>query len=175
MPGTARADVKRWPRRLALLLRRFPWSGRLVQRAYRLWQPRFSVGVVGVLLDATAERVFLVEHVFHARKPWGLPGGWIARGEDPAQTAEREFYEETGLRVRAVRPLIVQRTSELYAHIDVVYLCVLDGEPQTIRLSNELLSYRWTPVDGLPPLVAFHDLAIRTALESVGRDELNDC
>jgi ADP-ribose pyrophosphatase YjhB (NUDIX family) len=121
----------------------------------RLVQPHFTVGVVGVLLDDSGERVLLVEHVFHSKHPWGLPGGWINRDEDPAQTVEREFFEETGLRVRAVRPLVVERASGMRRHIDMIFLCVLDGEQQAIRLSNELLGYRWVPLDDLPPLVAF--------------------
>jgi ADP-ribose pyrophosphatase YjhB (NUDIX family) len=137
----------------------------LVQRTFRLVQPRFSIGVVGVLLDETGSRVLLVEHIFHTHKPWGLPGGWLERGEDPSQTVEREFYEETGLHVQAVRPLLVQRTPEMRAHMDVVYLCGLDDTPQTIRLSHELLSYRWADPDDLPPLVVLHTQAIRAAFE----------
>jgi 8-oxo-dGTP diphosphatase len=168
-PDIVPAGDRRWHRQLARLLRRFPWSGRLVQRAYRVWQPRFTVGVVGVLLDGPAECVLLVEHIFHARKPWGLPGGWIARGEDPSRAAEREFLEETGLRVRAVCPLIVKRSPEMRRHLDMAYLCAPDGEAQTIRLNGELLGYRWARHDALPPLVAFHDQAIRTAFRVAGR------
>jgi 8-oxo-dGTP diphosphatase len=150
-------------RRLAVVLRRFPWSGRWLQRGYRLLQPRFSVGVVGLVLDPQQERVLLVEHLFHAQHPWGLPGGWMVRGEDPAHTAEREIGEETGLHVRAVRPLVIQRTPELRAHLDVVYLCLLEGESQTVRLSRELLNYRWASRDDLPPLGALHEQVIRAA------------
>jgi len=31
---------------------------------------------------------------------WGLPGGLIELGESPAQAAERELFEETGIRAR---------------------------------------------------------------------------
>lgn len=158
--GVIRADGREWHRRVAALMRRHPWVARLVQRVYRLVQPRFTVGVVGVLVDS-AGRVLLVEHIFHAHKPWGLPGGWLARGEDPSRTVEREFFEETGLCVRAVRPLLIERAPEMRTHMDVVYLCELAGQPQTIRLSHELLSYRWASLDALPPLVAFHEKAIR--------------
>jgi ADP-ribose pyrophosphatase YjhB (NUDIX family) len=149
-----------------MVLRRYPWSVQVIQRGYRLLQPRFSVGAVGVLLDAPGERVLLVEHVFHVRWPWGLPGGWMARGEDPAETVEREFREETGLRVRAVRPLLVQRTPEYWSHMDVVYLCAPDGADQTIRLSSELLNYCWAARDALPPLLAVHEAAILLAFAS---------
>jgi len=30
---------------------------------------------------------------------WGMPGGWVERGESPAQGAARELWEETGIRV----------------------------------------------------------------------------
>lgn len=147
------------------MLRRFPWSGRLIQRLVRIVQPRFTVGVVGVLLDDRRERVLLVEHLYHTRLPWGLPGGWIARREDPMQTVQREFYEETSLRVRVVRPLLFQRSPDMRGHMDVVYECMLEDTSQVIRLNGELLSYRWTPCADLPPLVRLHRQAISAALE----------
>lgn len=160
--SAARAPERVWHRRAAWILRRVPWGGWLAQAVYRLWQPRFSVGVVGIVLDASGERVLLVEHLFHPQRPWGLPGGWIARGEDPARTAEREILEETGLRVRAVRPVLALRSPQLRRHLDLVYFCQPEDGPQVICLSHELLSYRWAPLDALPPLVAFHERAIET-------------
>lgn len=156
-------------RRLARLLRRFPWSGRVLQRIVRQVQPRFTAGAVGVLLDESGERVLLVEHLFHIAKPWGLPGGWINRGESPAKAVEREIFEETGLRVRAARPLAVELGTDWRGHLDLVYLCVLDGEAGPVRLSRELLDYRWTPCDALPPLVNFQREAIQAALTLNGR------
>jgi len=167
--GLGPAGRRRWHKRVAWLMQRFPWSGLLVQRGYRLRQPRVTIGAVGVLLDGAGEQVFLVEHVLHAEYPWGLPGGWIGRGENPAQAVEREFREETGLHVRALRPLLIECTPQLRAHLDTVFLCVLDGEPQTARLSHELLSCRWTPLDALPPLVPFHRKAIRAAQRDLAR------
>ncbi len=152
-------------RRLARALQRFPWAAYAVQRIYQLAQPRFTIGAVGVLLDASGERVLLVEHVFHAVHPWGLPGGWLGRREDPAVGVAREFREETGLRVRAVRPLLVQRAPGMPHHMDVAYLCVLDGDGQAIRLCGELLDARWTPIDAVPPMIKFQALALRAALD----------
>jgi 8-oxo-dGTP pyrophosphatase MutT (NUDIX family) len=166
MPDTnANAPAVTWWRRLARVIRRYPWLAALVQRIMRLWQPRFTAGVVGILFDESGERVLLVEHVFHALCPWGLPGGWMNRGEDPAHTAEREFFEETGLRVRAVRPLIVDLATELRGHFNMAFLCELDGAAEPVRLSHELLDYRWTPCDDLPTLVKFHRLGIEAARE----------
>jgi ADP-ribose pyrophosphatase YjhB (NUDIX family) len=159
------AGRRRWHGRLARVLRRFPWMARLVQQIYRLKLERVTLGAVGVLLDPESERVLLVEHVFHSKRPWGLPGGWVGRGEDPTDTVRREFAEETGLRVRVLHLLLIERPPDMRAHFNLVYLCALDGDGQSIRLNNELLSYQWAAWDALPPLMELHRAAIQAALD----------
>ncbi|MDD2202590.1 MAG: NUDIX hydrolase N-terminal domain-containing protein, partial [Firmicutes bacterium] len=38
---------------------------------------------------------------------WTLPGGWAEVGESPSEAVEREVFEESGYRVRAVRLLAI--------------------------------------------------------------------
>ena len=57
-------------------------------------------GGVGVFVLDEAGRVLLVRRVMNPeRGKWSIPAGFLDQGEDPAETAVREAYEETGLEV----------------------------------------------------------------------------
>ena len=132
-----------------------------VMRLILHWtQPRFTAGVVGVVLNAQDE-VLLVEHVFHPQDPWGLPGGWLGRGESPASALMRELQEETGIRVTIVCPLLMETGHYFRTHLDMAFLCHAEGD--VAALSSELLDYRWTGLDEVPPMLPFHEAAVRAA------------
>lgn len=145
--------------RLASVIRRIPTLMLIPYYTYRFFQPKYSVGVVGVVLNSES-KVLLVEHVFHPRLPWGLPGGWINFNEDPAQAVEREISEELALQVDVKRLLIMRRTQ--FNHLDIAYLCIPNTEVGL--LSYELLGYGWFAFEELPRLHPFHYQAIQSAL-----------
>ena len=152
----------RHKRQLARVLQRAPWIVRLMQIAWRrLRQPWITVGVLGAVFNAEGQ-LLIVEHVFHPICPWGLPGGWMERNEDPAHTITRELFEETGLTVTADYPLLIRRSPKLPQHLDIAYLC--RAEPGTIRLSPELLDYRWIDPTDPPLLLTFHRQVVEAAL-----------
>ena len=63
----------------------------------RLWGlMRREVRGCGVLAFDGTGRLLLVRHSYHQPDRWLLPGGGLARGEDPAATGARELAEETG-------------------------------------------------------------------------------
>lgn len=147
-------------RGVANTVQRAPWLAMLARFVWRIRQAKFSAGVVGVVLNAQGE-VLLVEHVFHPYHPWGLPGGWVDRREDPAETLIRELREELELAVE-IGPVLIVKNDE-GNHIDMAYLCFVSGAVG--RLSHELLSYRWVDPHNTPRLHSFHQRAIGRALE----------
>lgn len=51
------------------------------------------------------QQVLMVRHIHDGRDYWTLPGGGVEPGETPAQAAEREVFEETGIRIDAPEEL----------------------------------------------------------------------
>lgn len=148
-------------RQLAHLLRRAPWIVSIGRWLWRLKQPRFSAGVVGVVFDDEG-RLLLVEHVFHPHKPWGLPGGWIDRHEHPHETIRREFLEELSMKIE-VGPLLLAEANEVFGgHLDLAYLC--STRDSVGQISSELLTFDWYSVDQLPTMHGFHTRALQAAL-----------
>ena len=67
---------------------------------WRLWAP-VRIGVRAIVFD-TQNNVLLVRHAY-GDEGWGFPGGAPKRLEGLADTAQREVWEETGLRVQVER------------------------------------------------------------------------
>ena len=135
----------------------------VAQGLWRWTRPRFSLGAVGIVFNERGE-LLLVEHVFHPYHPWGLPGGWVERGEAPQDAVRRELREELELDVE-VGP-VVSAELGFSRHLDLAYLCV---PLNTVgRLCNEIVDYRWMSVDDLPKLHRFHQRAVQAAVSFRG-------
>jgi 8-oxo-dGTP diphosphatase len=149
---------------VAKFVRRAPWTAVVAEYGWRLFQPKFSAGAVGVVLNERGQ-VLLVEHVFHPYTPWGLPGGWVGPREDPAQTVKREVREELNLDIQINAILLVEVDGR--NHIDFAFLCSTVPDAQVGKLSRELLDYRWCNLDELPRLHRFHYQALMRAKEAM--------
>jgi len=142
-------------RRIARALQRSPFVMRLAYVVIRAFQPRFSVGVVAVIINPQGQ-VLLAEHTFHPVAPWGLPGGWIKRGESLAACAQREVREELSLDIEIERLLTVEITQE--GHVDAAMLCRPRGQVGTLSL--EITDCRWFDVHQLARMIGFHRFAV---------------
>ncbi len=129
--------------------------------------PRVAVGAV-VVKDG---EVLLVKR----RDPpnagqWAIPGGSVRLGESLQQAAERELYEETGLRVRAGAPVYIfdvidrDSTGRTRYHYVITDLLAeyLGGEPSP---RDDAVEARWLSpqeLDDLPVNATTLDLLRNT-------------
>lgn len=122
-----------------------------------IYFPDPKVAVVLVILNEG--QVLLARRVNDPfRGAWTLPGGFVDAGEDPAQAAERECLEETGLTVQVTQLLEVISGQEhpRGAHILIVYQgTILSGTPQAGDDADRVAFFQ---LSQLPPL-AFHSTA----------------
>ncbi|MBI3150587.1 MAG: NUDIX hydrolase [Chloroflexi bacterium] len=109
--------------------------------------------VAAAVLIEEDGRVLLVRRANEPfRGLWTLPAGFINGGEDPAEAAERECLEETGLSVRVKRVLdvISGREHERGADFIIVYLAeVISGE---LVPADDADAAEWFARNDLPPL-----------------------
>jgi ADP-ribose pyrophosphatase YjhB (NUDIX family) len=100
-------------------------------------------------------RVLLVREI--ADGLWTLPGGWADVNQSPAECVEREIFEESGFRARAVKLAAVHDYGKaghpkraLHSCYKMYFVCeITGGEAQT---SNETSEVAFFDLHALPPL-----------------------
>jgi 8-oxo-dGTP diphosphatase len=130
--------------------------------------------VVGASAIVVNEQGEILLHRRSDNGKWSLPGGSVDPGEQPADAAVREVFEETGLKVIPLRLISVYSGPELVitypegnqvAITSVAFLCKpVGGEP---RLDgDETLEIRYFAPDKLPDnLMSNHVQRIQDALK----------
>lgn len=121
------------------------------RQVVRTLAPTFTVGAI-CFIERDGGDLLLVRLAY--REHWGVPGGLLRRGEDAADGARREVFEEVGLAVELVgEPAVVVDPDP--RRIDVVYRArpVAGSDPASARpCSPEIVEVRWFPRDELPEL-----------------------
>jgi len=126
-------------------------------------------GVAAVIVDP-AGRVLLQRRSDDGQ--WGLPGGAIEPGEEPAEALVREVHEETALDVVPERIVGVYSGPEFRVRypngdeamiVSITFACrPMGGEPRVN--DEESLEVRYFAPDALPPMPARHRRRIEDAL-----------
>ena len=116
------------------------------------------VGVSGALLN-DENQVLLLRHRFHNTRIWGLPGGWLARGETVYDCWRREVKEELALEV-SVEAILCHRA---FRHTLEFYLLGRISGGQLRIDPVEILEARFFTPDDLPPMESFSQGVVRQA------------
>jgi 8-oxo-dGTP pyrophosphatase MutT (NUDIX family) len=111
----------------------------------------------GVVLDADG-RVLLGRRADTGN--WGLPGGIIDPGEEPADAAVREIYEETGviavpesLVAVSVSGVVTYPNGDVVQYLEVLFRCRARGGTARVN-DSESVEVGWHALDNLPDLDA---------------------
>ena len=111
----------------------------------------------GVVLDADG-RVLLGRRSDTGH--WGLPGGIVDPGEEPADAAVREIYEETGviavpeaLVAVTVSGLTTYRNGDMVQYLEILFRCRAAGGTARVN-DSESVEVSWHALDTLPDLDA---------------------
>jgi ADP-ribose pyrophosphatase YjhB (NUDIX family) len=112
----------------------------------RLVEPRFTVTAGAVITDEGG-RVLLLNHVFRAGSGWGIPGGFMEKGEQPEEALRRELREEIGLELERAEIAVV-RTLRTPRQVEIIFRCRPRGV--TGEQSFEIKSAEWFALENLP-------------------------
>ena len=122
---------------LAAIWRRTPKS--LRRWTVRLAHPRFTVTAGAVVTDDRG-RVLLLKHRFRPGAGWGMPGGFLERGEQPEAALRRELREEIGLEVEQLE-LFTVRSFKKTKQVEIIFRAKALGV--TEQLSFEIQKAAW--------------------------------
>lgn len=122
------------------------------------------------VIDPNNKKILLVKH--KEFKKWVQPGGHLEYNETPEETAVREVYEETGIKVKIlgdrfpreddfIRPLGIQcNRKDGYMQIDVLYYGVPIGNINPVVDDEETIAAKWFSREELDELNVFEDIKI---------------
>lgn len=104
-------------------------------RIVRSAQKKFTVSVAAIVVNENDE-ILLLNHVLRSDLSWGIPGGFIANGEQPEAAVRREIREETGLELENIKMI---RVRTMNRHIEILFRASPIGTAKAQSLEiNEL-------------------------------------
>jgi len=118
---------------------------------------------VGAIITDKEGRVLLLKHRFRPTPGWGIPGGFIEKGEQPEAALRRELREEAELEVHDLK-LFTTRAFKEPKQIEILFTARAIDD--TERLSFEIQKAGWFSLDQLPAnLPKDQTLLIRRAFD----------
>jgi ADP-ribose pyrophosphatase YjhB (NUDIX family) len=127
------------------------WRGSPARvRRLGVWlaEPRFTVTAGAVVVDAGG-CVLLLKHVFRRGSGWGIPGGFMEKGEQPEAAIRRELREEVGLELEEAR-LVAVRTLAATQQVEILFLARPARGACARPASAEVSALKWFAPDALP-------------------------
>mgnify|MGYP002474800555 CR=1 FL=1 len=103
-------------------------------------------GVIGIILSEDKSQVLLIKR--QDVPVWVLPGGGVEQDESSTNAVIREFWEETGLKVKIYRKIAEYSPVNRLASLAETYECIpYEGE---LQRGSETKAISYFPLDQLP-------------------------
>ena len=116
--------------------------------AMRIYRAKFRAAVAALIFDEQG-RILLFKHTYR-KFEWGIPAGGLEYNEQPAQAIVREFFEETGMQIKAEKLLLAESSRE-DRNISLIFLCVIVSG--TFKESHEISEIKYFDVNDLPKML----------------------
>ncbi|MCW5959868.1 MAG: NUDIX domain-containing protein [Pyrinomonadaceae bacterium] len=127
---------------VAKFWKRLPPSVRL--QIVRAAQQKFTVSTAAIVVNDD-DKILLLDHALRPYSPWGLPGGFIDRSEQPESAIRREIMEEIGIELEALK---LYRIRTIRRHVEILFTAKPLGSVE-IR-SREINDFGWFALDDFP-------------------------
>lgn len=110
-----------------------------------------AIGVSGIAFNRHGEVLLIRRDQPPARGLWSVPGGKLEPGESLAEACQREFEEETGLKIRIVSlAALVERRVENFHYVIADFLVELIGDSNPLpTASTDVSEACWISLDRL--------------------------
>jgi mutator protein MutT len=119
---------------------------RMRRLSMRFTHTRFTV-TAGAVIFNDQKQVLLLKHRFRAGSGWGLPGGFLERGEQPIDALRRELREEIGLELEDVE-IFASRSFEKPKQVEVLFRARANANVKPLAMEVERAE--WFSIDSLP-------------------------
>lgn len=140
-------------------------------------RPLILVGAVVIVINEAGQ--ILLEQRKQPEGSWAIPGGLMELGESVEDTARRELYEETNLKVGGLKLINVYSGSKNFSRLpngDEFYVVTIafytqEYEGSLIVNRSESLDFKFFSIDQLPEkLVKSHVAIMRDFKEKLGNE-----
>lgn len=143
---------------------------------YKYPRPALTADAVVFAKDGDCFKVLLVERKYAPCKGcWAFPGGFMNMDETTAQAAHRELFEETGIKVDAMRQVGAYDKVDRDPRgrvITVAYTTIID-HPLPAKGADDAAKAEWIDIRQLPPLAFDHEEILHDAMRLIGIDDVH--
>ncbi len=111
-----------------------------------------------VLLGKRHEDSKKADSELHGEGTWTMPGGKVDFGEKLIDTAQREVFEETGVKIGKNRLEIISVTDDILkdAHfVTVGFVCKSFPREPKVMEPDEITEWKWFSLNDLPSPIFF--------------------